>query len=68
MSEWRIVVTQKPKRVIEATLAVATTLALSIASVWLAGDSRAAGLVVMLAGVAVSGVIGYNEFRATPRH
>jgi hypothetical protein len=67
MSDWRTVVTKGPERVIETILAVATTLVLSIATVWLTGDSRATGLVVMTAGVAVSGVIGYNELRATRR-
>jgi hypothetical protein len=64
----RSVVTKPTKRAIEATLAVMATLALSIVAVWLTGDPRAAGLVVIAAGVAVSGVIGVHERRATHGH
>ena len=60
--------TNTTKQAIEATLAVMLTLALSIVAVWLTGDPRAAGLVVLAAGVAVAGVIGFYERRATRGH
>ena len=60
--------TNTTKQAIEATLAVMLTLALSILAVWLTGDPRAVGLVVIAAGVAVSGVIRFYERRATHDH
>ncbi len=58
--------TKSTKRAIEATLAVMVTLALSIVAVWFIGDARAGGMVVMAAGIAVSGLIGVYE-RRLPR-
>ena len=50
-----------------AVATVVATLALSIIAVWLTGDPRAAGPVVMVVAFAVSGVIGYTEHNAKNR-
>jgi hypothetical protein len=62
------VVTKQAEIVVLAVAAVVATLALSIIAVWLTGDPRAAGPVVMVVAFAVSGVIGYTEHNAKKRH
>jgi hypothetical protein len=61
MLDRRTIVTTPTKRAIEALLAVMVTLALSILAVWATGDPRVAGLVVIAAGIAMSGLVGFYE-------
>lgn len=54
--------------VVAAVFALVATLASIVAAVWLTGDPRAAGPVVIVAGVLVSSVIGYAERKAEGKH
>ena len=50
--------------VVVTVSAIVATLGLSTGAVWLTGDPRAFGLVIMVAGAAVAGAIGHNERKA----
>jgi hypothetical protein len=48
------------------TMAVTVTLALGVAAVWVSGDARAAGVVVMIAGLLAAAPFVKDELHTKP--